>query len=51
MSDWIFFGRDEGYMEVSLVIELTIALRDINNARLIACAAEHITWMESEPQT
>ena len=47
MSDWIFFGRGEGEIAASVLLELTLALREKDdNERLIACALRHIAWLE-----
>ena len=47
MSEWIFFGRGEGEIALSVLVELTLALKaQDDNERLVACAAGHIAWME-----
>ena len=51
MSDWIFFGTKGGEIAASVLVELTIALREKDdNERLIACALRHIAWMEETTQ-
>ena len=47
MSDWIFFGTKGGEIAASVLVELTLALREKDdNERLIACALRHVAWME-----
>ena len=47
MSEWIFFGGERGEIEASVLVELTLALREKDdNERLIACALRHVAWME-----
>ena len=47
MSEWIFFGRGEGEIAASVLVELTLALRELDDSkRLLACAAAHVAWME-----
>ena len=49
MSEWIFFGRGEGEIALSVLVELTLALRAQDEGeRLIACALRHVAWMEEE---